>query len=159
MIGTRSVQASEQLSRLLLDATIAHQVLNARDDSVEAAIVAKAGLAGRVTVATNMAGRGTDIVIEERVGMAGGLVVILTEFHESARVDRQLFGRCARQGDPGVAVAVASLEDELFQKFSPRLAVRHAQELARIRPMPAAARYWTMTWDVFMFALVLIRET
>lgn len=136
LIGTRSVHASEELSRLLNHRGIAHEVLNARDESVEATIVANAGHEGRVTVATNMAGRGTDIVIERSVEMAGGLVVILTEFHESPRVDRQLFGRCARQGDHGVAIAVASLEDELFLKFLPGLALRIARKLVRHGALP-----------------------
>ena len=122
LIGTRSVAASEQVSRLLSEAGLSHEVLNARQDKQEADIVAAAGQAGRITVATNMAGRGTDIKLDTEVIEAGGLHVILTEFHESARIDRQLFGRCARQGNPGTTEAIVSLQDELFLRFvAPRL--------------------------------------
>jgi preprotein translocase subunit SecA len=122
LIGTRSVAASEQVSQLLIDAGLSHEVLNARQDKQEADIVAAAGQARSITVATNMAGRGTDIKLKPEVIDAGGLHVILTEFHESARIDRQLFGRCARQGNPGSIEAIVSLQDELFLRFvSPRL--------------------------------------
>jgi preprotein translocase subunit SecA len=118
LIGTRSVAASEAVSERLSAAGLAlHTVLNARQDGAEAEIVAQAGRASRITVATNMAGRGTDIRLEPGVVEAGGLHVILTEFHDSARIDRQLFGRCARQGDPGSAEAIVSLDDELFRHF------------------------------------------
>jgi preprotein translocase subunit SecA len=116
LIGTRSVLASEQLSKVLNEAGIIHNMLNARQDAEEAAIVANAGQPGIVTVATNMAGRGTDISLHPNVPSKGGLVVIVSEFHESARIDRQLVGRCARQGDPGYCVAVVSLTDALFQE-------------------------------------------
>jgi preprotein translocase subunit SecA len=115
LVGTRSVAASEHLAALLSEAGLEHRVLNARQDQEEAEIVAQAGLAGRITVATNMAGRGTDIRLEPSVQAAGGLHVIATERHESHRIDRQLFGRCGRQGDPGSFEAIVSLEDELFQ--------------------------------------------
>jgi preprotein translocase subunit SecA len=122
LIGTRSVEASEHISRLLETANLPHRVLNARDDRQEAEIVAAAGQPGRITVATNMAGRGTDIRLERNVREAGGLHVILTEYHEDARIDRQLFGRSGRQGDAGSYEAVASLDDELFSRFlSPAL--------------------------------------
>jgi preprotein translocase subunit SecA len=122
LIGTRSVAASEQVSQLLIEAGLSHEVLNARQDKQEADIVAAAGQARSITVATNMAGRGTDIKLKPEVIDAGGLHVILTEFHESARIDRQLFGRCARQGNPGSIEAIVSLQDELFLRFvSPRL--------------------------------------
>jgi preprotein translocase subunit SecA len=101
---------------------IEHVVLNARQDAAEADIVARAGEPRRVTVATNMAGRGTDIKLAPEVARAGGLHVILTEFHESKRIDRQLFGRCARQGDPGSHEALVSLEDELFRRHAAALA-------------------------------------
>jgi len=114
LIGTRSVAASEHLSRLLDAAGIAHRVLNARQDEEEAAIIARAGEPGRITVATNMAGRGTDIRLALGVAERGGLHVIATERHEARRIDRQLFGRCARQGDPGSYEMILSLEDELF---------------------------------------------
>ena len=117
LLGTRSVQASEQLSAVLHAAGWAHALLNARQDADEAQVIAQAGLAGRVTVATNMAGRGTDIVLGPGVVERGGLHVILTELHASARVDRQLFGRCARQGDPGSCELMVSLEDELLRLY------------------------------------------
>jgi preprotein translocase subunit SecA len=119
LVGTRSVEGSEYLGNLLADMGIPHTVLNARQDDIEAEVVAQAGLPGKVTVATNMAGRGTDIKLSDEVAEKGGLYVILTEFHESARVDRQLFGRAARQGDPGTVEAIVSLEDELFLKYAP----------------------------------------
>ncbi len=119
LIGTRSVEASENLSVRFHERGVAHAVLNARNDLEEAEIVAQAGQPGRITIATNMAGRGTDIKPAEEVVMKGGLHVILTEFHESARVDRQLFGRSARQGQPGTVEAMVSLEDDLFRRYAP----------------------------------------
>lgn len=113
LVGTRSVEASEHLSRLLSDAGLAHKVLNARQDQEEAEIIARAGEQARITVATNMAGRGTDIRLAPGVAELGGLHVIATERHEARRIDRQLFGRCGRQGDPGTSEAIVSLEDEL----------------------------------------------
>ena len=123
LVGTRSVQASERLSGLLQQAGIAHSLLNARQDAQEAQIVGQAGQPGSVTVATNMAGRGTDILLHPDVCAAGGLHVILTEFHESRRIDRQLFGRAARQGDPGSHESLVALSDDLF--------VSHAQWLGQ----------------------------
>ena len=114
LLGTRSVAASEHLSRLLDAAGLAHRVLNARQDAAEAEIVAGAGQAPRITVSTNMAGRGTDIKLAAGVAERGGLHVIATEYHEARRIDRQLFGRCGRQGDPGTCEVIASLEDELM---------------------------------------------
>lgn len=121
LVGTRSVEASELLSRLLEAQGVAHAVLNARQDKTEAEAVSLAGRPGRITVATNMAGRGTDIKLAPEVFAKGGLHVILTEFHESTRVDRQLFGRAARQGDPGSVEAIVCLEDELFSRYAPYL--------------------------------------
>ena len=115
LIGTRSVEASEKLSRFLSLLKVEHAVLNARNDKEEAAIISEAGHSGRVTIATNMAGRGTDIKPADEVIAKGGLHVILTEYHESARIDRQLIGRAARQGQPGSYEAMVSLEDELFR--------------------------------------------
>ena len=116
LLGTRSVEASEQLSQALHRAGLAHALLNARQDEAEADVIARAGEAGRVTVATNMAGRGTDIQLGPGVAERGGLHVILTEFHTAARIDRQLIGRCARQGDAGSAQLLASCEDALVQQ-------------------------------------------
>jgi preprotein translocase subunit SecA len=114
LVGTRSVRASLELATVLTERGISHRLLNALHDATEAALVESAGEAGMVTVATNMAGRGTDIALGPGVHAAGGLHVILSEFHESRRVDRQLFGRAARQGDPGSAQAIVSLQDELL---------------------------------------------
>lgn len=113
LVGTRSVTASEHLSRLLTQRNLTHQLLNARQDLGEALIIAEAGRLGNITVATNMAGRGTDITLGPGVAALGGLHVIATELHEARRIDRQLFGRCARQGDPGSCEAFISAEDEL----------------------------------------------
>ena len=113
LVGTRSVEASEHLSHLLMGAGLPHKVLNARQDQEEAEIIAQAGEQARITVATNMAGRGTDIHLAPGVAELGGLHVIATERHEARRIDRQLFGRCGRQGDPGTSEAIVSLEDEL----------------------------------------------
>ena len=118
LIGTRSVAASEELADRLSRAGLAHVVLNARQDRAEAEIVAAAGHPGKITVATNMAGRGTDILLAPGVAELGGLHVILTEFHKSSRIDRQLFGRAGRQGDPGTFEAIVSLEDEIFARFA-----------------------------------------
>ncbi|MDR0781150.1 MAG: hypothetical protein LBF16_10725 [Pseudomonadales bacterium] len=115
LIGTRSVEASEQIAAELARRSIAHVVLNARQDSDEAGIVSEAGRAGCITVATNMAGRGTDIKLSTEARAAGGLHVILTEFHESPRVDRQLFGRSGRQGDVGSVCAMVCAQDTLFR--------------------------------------------
>jgi preprotein translocase subunit SecA len=117
LIGTRSVAASEHLSGLLTQAGLPHQVLNARQDRAEAEIVEHAGAMGRITLATNMAGRGTDIRLDVGVAEAGGLHVILTERHEAHRIDRQLFGRCGRQGQRGSCEAMVSLEDELIAAY------------------------------------------
>ena len=122
LVGTRSVQASEHLSRLLEAEKLQHQVLNAVRHAEEAQIVAGAGQSGRITVATNMAGRGTDIKLGRGVADLGGLAVIGTERHESGRIDRQLYGRAARQGDPGTAQAIVSIEDELVPRYSPHAA-------------------------------------
>jgi preprotein translocase subunit SecA len=121
LIGTRSVAASEHLSSLLAGAGVVHRVLNARQDKEEADIVAQAGRPGCVTVATNMAGRGTDIRLGEGVAELGGLHVVATERHEARRIDRQLFGRCGRQGDPGTCQAMVSLEDELVTLLAAKM--------------------------------------
>lgn len=121
LIATRSVADSEQLGQVLSAARCDHVVLNARHDSAEAAIVAEAGIAGRITVATNMAGRGTDIKLGAGVAAGGGLHVILTEFNEAARIDRQVIGRGGRQGDPSTYEVIVALDDELFLHFTRRL--------------------------------------
>ena len=113
---------SEFLSRLLTAQGLQHQVLNAVHHREEAAIVAQAGQRGWITVATNMAGRGTDIKLGPGIADMGGLHVIATEHNESGRIDRQLFGRCARQGDPGSAQAIVSLDDEFVSRYAKRLA-------------------------------------
>ncbi len=115
LIGTRSVGASETASQYLTQSGIAHVVLNAAQDGHEAEIIARAGEIGRVTIATNMAGRGVDIVLGDGVSELGGLHVIISERHDAGRIDRQLAGRCGRQGDPGSVQAVLSLEDPLLE--------------------------------------------
>jgi preprotein translocase subunit SecA len=122
LIGTRSVEASEQVSAVLRQRALDHALLNAKQDADEAAVIAAAGQAGSITVATNMAGRGTDIELAPGVAERGGLHVILTEYHDSTRVDRQLVGRCGRQGDPGSCEAIVSLEDSIFEVCAPRSA-------------------------------------
>jgi preprotein translocase subunit SecA len=117
LVGTTSVEISELLSKMLTIRKIKHNVLNAKLHQKEADIVALAGQAGTVTIATNMAGRGTDIKLSEEVKAAGGLAIIGTERHESRRVDRQLRGRSGRQGDPGSSVFFVSLEDNLMRLF------------------------------------------
>ncbi|MBI2477948.1 MAG: hypothetical protein HYV60_04675 [Planctomycetia bacterium] len=126
LIGTRSIDKSEILSGLLHDAGITHDVLNARRHAEEAKIVATAGEIGKVTVATNMAGRGTDIKLGDSVRELGGLHVICTELHESARIERQLVGRCARQGDPGSFRQFMALDDDIVKaSWGPRVASRY----------------------------------
>lgn len=117
LIGTTSIEQSEQLSHMLKEARIVHNVLNAKYHELEAQIVAQAGQKGQVTIATNMAGRGTDIVLGEGVSELGGLAIIGTERHESRRIDNQLRGRAGRQGDPGSSQFFLSLEDDLLRIF------------------------------------------
>ncbi|HEX4793060.1 MAG TPA: hypothetical protein VH370_04670 [Humisphaera sp.] len=146
LIGTRSVLASEEVSRRLTTRDLPHSVLNASQNKTEAQIVAQAGQHGQITVATNMAGRGTDIKLAKGVAQIGGLHVIATEPHSSGRVDRQLFGRAARQGDPGSAQLFCCAEDDLFLRHAARarkawrtlganrlilMAQNHAERLAR----------------------------
>ena len=117
LIGTTSIEQSEQLSHMLKEAGIVHNVLNAKYHELEAQIVAQAGQKSQVTIATNMAGRGTDIVLGEGVSELGGLAIIGTERHESRRIDNQLRGRAGRQGDPGSSQFFLSLEDDLLRIF------------------------------------------
>jgi preprotein translocase subunit SecA len=124
LVGTRSIEKSERLSALLNAEKIEHQILNAKNHEIEAQIVAQAGGPGKVTVATNMAGRGTDIKLDAEIAAQGGLHVIGTERHESRRIDRQLAGRCARQGDPGYCQFFVSLEDEIIEAYGEKPAIR-----------------------------------
>jgi len=136
LIGTRSVRASEHLGKLLEAEKLPHQVLNAVYHRQEAQIIAGAGQQGRITVATNMAGRGTDIKLGRGVAELGGLHVIAAEPNESARIDRQLFGRAARQGDPGSAQGIFSLDDEIASRYAGNVAAylkrRHAHSAGDI---------------------------
>ena len=143
LVGTRSVEASEQVAAELQRRGVDHVVLNARQDADEAAIVAQAGGHGRITVATNMAGRGTDIKPDEQARQAGGLHVILTEFHESPRVDRQLFGRSGRQGQVGSVRAIVCVDDALFAPLPAWLkaAMRSRQPLIARRALRTAVRW------------------
>ncbi len=120
LIGTRSVKASEQLAERLRHKEMVIEVLNAVRHQDEARIIAGAGAVGRVTIATNMAGRGTDIKLGTGAAELGGLHVIVTEMHDAGRIDRQLLGRCGRQGDPGSAAIFLSLDDELVQRYVPK---------------------------------------
>jgi preprotein translocase subunit SecA len=140
LVGTRSVGASEHLSERLAAAGLPHQLLNARQDREEADVVAQAGLAGRITVATNMAGRGTDIKLGPGVREAGGLHVIATELHESRRIDRQLFGRCGRQGDPGSFEALCAFDDELLKAYLGAVARGAAEGAGGALPQAAVRR-------------------
>ncbi len=124
LVGTRSIEKSERLSALLNAEGIEHQILNAKNHEIEAQIVSQAGGSSKVTVATNMAGRGTDIKLTPEVAAVGGLHVIGTERHESRRIDRQLAGRSARQGDPGYCQFFVSLEDEIIEAYGEKPAAR-----------------------------------
>ena len=148
LIGTRSIQASEHLSQLLMEKGLGHQVLNAVHHRQEAEIVACAGQPNQITVATNMAGRGTDIKLGRGVAETGGLHVIAMELNDSPRIDRQLFGRGARQGDPGTAQAIVSLEDELLQRYSRTL----ASFLAKRVPSPLQSTSSLFTRTLFGIA-------
>ncbi|WP_432698191.1 DEAD/DEAH box helicase [Marinobacterium sp. YM272] len=144
LIGTRSVIASQAVSECLTQMGLEHAVLNAENDAMEAELIAQAGGAGRITVATNMAGRGVDIALPETVIERGGLHVILTERHDSARIDRQLEGRCARRGQPGSCEAILSMEDailELFhESFSSSLASLSSSDAVRLRLLRKAQK-------------------
>lgn len=117
LIGTTSITTSEEMSQILDEASLPHVVLNAKFHAEEAKIIANAGLSGQITIATNMAGRGTDIKITADVAQNGGLLVIGSERHESRRIDNQLRGRCGRQGDPGNSIFYLSVEDDLIVRF------------------------------------------
>ena len=134
LIGTDSVADSEKLSVQLSDAGLDHSVLNARNDEHEAQIVSEAGEPGRITVATNMAGRGTDIALDAEVATRGGLHVISCQHNASRRIDRQLVGRCARQGDPGSTETLLSLDQPLISKLIPAWLGRRIGENGLERP-------------------------
>jgi len=140
LVGTRSVEASERLGQLLASYGVPVRILNAVREAEEAEIVAIAGKAGAVTVATNMAGRGTDIILDAESRALGGLVVIATERHNEARVDRQLFGRSGRQGDPGRAEVFVSLEDPLIREHALKPLVALCR--AASSPRPLASLLW-----------------
>src|SRR5207302_9332798 len=129
LVGTISVEVSEHLSRMLKREGIIHSVLNAKYHQQEAEIVSRAGQRGGVTIATNMAGRGTDIKLGGGVADIGGLHVIGTERHEARRIDRQLRGRCARQGDPGSSHFFISLEDDLMRLFGSDRIVKYMERM------------------------------
>ncbi len=138
LIGTRSIAKSVQVSQLLHRVGIPHEVLNAREVERESEIVEAAGGKGRVTVATNMAGRGTDIKIDDEVRQLGGMHVIGTEMHESSRIDQQLFGRCGRQGDPGSVQLYISAEDKLLESAFGKQSAQRYRKIGKIR----TASYW-----------------
>lgn len=139
LVGTRSVAASERLGRELDRAGLRHRILNARQDQREAEIISHAGRPGCITVATNMAGRGTDIRLAPGMADLGGLYVLATERHEARRIDRQLFGRGGRQGDPGGYGAILALDDELFSEL---LGPRLERLLGRCMRADAQVAYW-----------------
>ena len=149
LIGTRTIEDSLELSQKLHDKGISHALLNAVREADEAAIVANAGRAGQVTVATNMAGRGTDIKLAKDVVARGGLHVILTEYHDTQRIDRQLFGRCARQGDRGSCEAIVALGDPVFVRnagfFARLLQVMSERRVLRVPLMLPLLRYFAQT--------------
>ena len=143
LIGTRTVAATRIASEALTARGLAHRVLSAAQDAVEAEIIASAGQSGAITVATNMAGRGTDIRLSEQSVGAGGLHVIISELHEAARIDRQLAGRCGRQGDPGEFRTHVCLDDDLIKRHGPGYLLAVARTLrggASGWWAPAAAR-------------------
>jgi preprotein translocase subunit SecA len=129
LLGTRTINQSEVLADLFFAAGVRFEILNGKQTAEEAKIVAEAGRRGAITIATNLAGRGTDIQLEPGVAELGGLHVIATERNESERIDRQLIGRCARQGDPGSGQFFVSAEDSLITLHSPVLA-RQMKRLA-----------------------------
>jgi preprotein translocase subunit SecA len=148
LIGTRSVEASETLGRRLDETIVPYRVLNARQNAEEAEVVAAAGHPRRITVATNMAGRGTDILLAHEVRDLGGLHVIATERHEARRIDRQLFGRCGRQGDPGSYESIVSLEDDLFETHAGGLWKRIARRaVGRGDPVSGLAVRIALDWS------------
>ncbi len=147
LIGTRNVAASERLSTMLDERGLEHRLLNATRLQEEANIVALAGQKNQITIATNMAGRGTDIKLGSGVPEVGGLHVIATERHESGRVDRQLFGRSGRQGDPGSAQAFISMQDELLRRYLPSLVQKQVASFVS-KKLPGHIRAASGTWSL-----------
>jgi preprotein translocase subunit SecA len=147
LVGVRTVGQSERLSAMLEKEELEHSVLNATRHREEAQIVAGAGHEGRITIATNMAGRGTDIVLGRRVADKGGLHVVATEFHEDARIDRQLYGRSGRQGDPGSAVTFASLDDELAVRYMPGVVRERLKVMMHERSPSAMKACRALFWN------------
>ena len=147
LVGTRSIDKSEVLSKLLTERGIEHAVLNARHVAKEAEIVSNAGQIGKVTVATNMAGRGTDIRLGKGVHDLGGLHVICTELHEAQRIDRQLIGRCGRQGDPGTYRQFLALDDEILETaYGPKKADKLKQRGSDLAGSGPIGGYETMIY-------------
>lgn len=151
LVGTRSVAESEHVSTMLEAAGLTHQVLNARQDASEAEIVAQAGQKRCITIATNMAGRGTDIPLQEGVSTIGGLHIIATEGNEARRIDRQLYGRCGRQGDPGSYEALFSLDDDLLDHYRKSFLLRFLGHMID-RNYPFAQRLGLLTLTCAQFA-------
>lgn len=145
LIGTASLKESETLSEKLALLGIEHQLLNAKQDAEEASIVAKAGQAGHLTIATNMAGRGTDIKLEQSVKDAGGLHVVVTDLQEAGRIDRQLIGRCARQGDPGSYEYLLSMEDSMLLSHIHGVS-ELGWQLLKTLPLDRKIRYRYLKW-------------
>jgi preprotein translocase subunit SecA len=145
LVGTDSVEASAKLSELLTSSGVPHQLLNAVQDANEAAHIAKAGQAGMVTIATNIAGRGTDIRLDADAAAAGGLHVIATMCNRSRRIDRQLFGRAARHGDPGSAQALIALDDVLVARTWPAFILRLVSACSRQGQVPIGLA-WPLFW-------------
>jgi len=136
LIGTSSVAESEQIGQLLYEHNLPYRILNAKQDQKEADIISLAGQAGSITVATNMAGRGTDIELSNDIIDSGGLHVIATSRNTSRRIDRQLYGRCGRQGDPGSTEAILSLNDKKLENFYPATILRLLAKFAKQQPIP-----------------------
>jgi preprotein translocase subunit SecA len=142
LVGTPSVSASQALGDLLAIRKLPHQILNAHQHDKEAELSSRAGDVGQITIATNMAGRGTDIHIGNQARSAGGLHVIATEMHSSSRIDRQLIGRAARQGDPGSFQFFLSLEDELFHCLPTQVMQRRRLQARPSEGGELSARKW-----------------
>ena len=157
LVGTRTVHASEHLAGLLRERALAFNLLNATNIKEEASVITGAGNPGRITIATNMAGRGTDIKLSKGVAQLGGLHVIATERHESQRVDRQLFGRAGRQGDPGSCISFVSLEDELYQRFSP-LPIRWLVKRTSGEQVPKKIAGITMSFSQYASQYIAFRQ-